>query len=271
MTFILPKTFAVVLVALLLSIFTQGISNAVAVKTGPPAEIVIDLGERVHDGQVVRGILIIDLGNPDAKPDVEDARPSGRGKRGGGGGEVTCFTTFGNGISWKVTEQYLLDTTNVNGMLDGFVESTIDTAMETWDAEVTFDIFGTRAVGVGDGPDYDTPDGRNEISFGDIAAPGAIAQTVTWYIGRGPPSGSSIVEYDIIFDDGDFDFGDAYANSAKWDLEGIAAHELGHGLGLRHPDSSCTKETMYAFASVGEFSKRDLFTGDIAGVKAVYA
>ncbi len=271
MTFILPRTFAVVLVALLLTIFTQGISNAFAVKTGPPAEIVIDLGERFHDGKVVRGILIIDLGNPDAKPDVKDARPPGRGNGGGGGGEATCVTTFGNGIRWKVNEQYLLNTNNRNEMSPAFVASTIATAMETWDIEVTYDIFGPIGEGVGDGPDYDTPDGKNEISFGDIAAPGAIAQTVTWYVGRGPPNGRSIVEYDIVFDDGDFDFGDAEFNSAKWDLEGIAAHELGHGLGLRHPDSGCTKETMYAFASVGEFSKRDLFNGDMAGVRAVYA
>ncbi len=156
-------------------------------------------------------------------------------------------------------------------MSEIFVASTIDAAMETWDTEVAFDIFGTRAAGVGDGPDYDTPDGKNEISFGEIAAPGAIAQTVTWYIGRGPPSGRSIVEYDIVFDHGDFDFGDVKEHPAKWDLESITAHELGHGLGIRHPDSSCTEETMYAFVSVGEFNKRDLFTGDIAGVKEVYA
>ena len=54
------------------------------------------------------------------------------------------------------------------------------------------------------------------------------------------------------------------------DFENIAQHELGHAFGLGHPSDTCTEETMYRFASNGETKKRDLYDGDIAGIKALY-
>ena len=41
-------------------------------------------------------------------------------------------------------------------------------------------------------------------------------------------------------------------------------------VGMEHPDSTCTLETMYAYASNGETKKQDLYTGDIAGVNHLY-
>ena len=54
------------------------------------------------------------------------------------------------------------------------------------------------------------------------------------------------------------------------DFENIAQHELGHSFGLGHPSDGCTEETMYRFASEGETKKRNLNSGDIAGIKKLY-
>ena len=54
------------------------------------------------------------------------------------------------------------------------------------------------------------------------------------------------------------------------DFHNIAQHEVGHALGLGHPDNSCTEETMYAYATEGETKKRDLHAGDIAGAVDLY-
>ena len=68
-----------------------------------------------------------------------------------------------------------------------------------------------------------------------------------------------------------FTFGDAEnSNVNVMDELGIVTHELGHAAGLGHPPSDCTDETMYAFASLGEWKKRDLHAGDIQGIVELY-
>lgn len=54
------------------------------------------------------------------------------------------------------------------------------------------------------------------------------------------------------------------------DFENIAAHEMGHSVGMGHPSGECTEETMYSTAALGETKKRDLNDGDIAGVSGLY-
>jgi predicted Zn-dependent protease len=58
------------------------------------------------------------------------------------------------------------------------------------------------------------------------------------------------------------------------DLQNIATHELGHGFGLAdlYNTQSQTQilQTMYGYASLGETMKRDLASGDIAGIRALY-
>lgn len=84
----------------------------------------------------------------------------------------------------------------------------------------------------------------------------------------GPPSQRQIVEWDMMFDDVDFDWGNGLPTTM--DFQNIATHEDGHAAGMGHPSDSCTEETMYRFAAEGEIKKRDLNTGDITGIKALY-
>ncbi len=233
-------------------------ANAVEVADG-----VFDLGTVKINGKVVQGFAFVDYKKGFAKPPWA----------GGGGGTTTstCFSVFAKGAKWKTTEQYVLDTTNIDGMGNSFVATTIDTSLNTWDNEVAFDVFGTRnTTATVDGADTASPDNKNEIFFGDIDSPGAIAVTIVWGIFAGPPSGRELVEYDMVFDDIDFDFGDATLNSSRMDLQNIATHEDGHALGLTHPADECTEETMFRFASTGETKKRTLNAGDIAGVDSLY-
>jgi hypothetical protein len=55
------------------------------------------------------------------------------------------------------------------------------------------------------------------------------------------------------------------------DLQNIATHELGHGVGLGDLDDSDNSEkTMYGYSTWGETKKRTLDLGDITGIKVLY-
>lgn len=188
---------------------------------------------------------------------------------GGSGGAVDkCYAFLGNGVKWKTTESYIVDSTNAAGLSDEFVRSKMATSLETWDSQVSFDVFGTEGTGVVDGLDTQSVDNKNEVMFGNIGEPGAIAVTIVWGIYSGPPFQRQIVEWDTMFDDVDFSWGDGLP--IVMDFQNIATHEDGHAAGMGHPSDSCTEETMYRFAAEGEIKKRDLNTGDITGIKALY-
>lgn len=192
------------------------------------------------------------------------AKPDGVGN----GGKDSCYSLLAKGAKWKVTENYIVDPANQDGLAPDFVSSVTATSLETWDQEVLADIFGSEVAGVVDGLDTSSTDGKNEVMFGDISDPNAIAVTITWGIFSGPPHGRQLVEWDAMFDDVTFDWGNA--DPAKMDFQNIATHEFGHAAGMGHPSNACTEETMFAFAQDGETKKRDLNSGDIAGIKALY-
>ena len=102
----------------------------------------------------------------------------------------------------------------------------------------------------------------------NIASTGVIAVTTTWY----NTFSGQIVEWDQVYDDVDFDWSDSSVNgvTGKMDFENISTHEIGHAVGMGHPSDSCSNETMYRYASYGEIIKRDLNTGDIAGINKLY-
>lgn len=191
----------------------------------------------------------------------------------GGGGKAvdTCYALLAKGAKWKVTEPYIVGPANIAGMTAEFVRQTTAASLATWNAQVTPAIFGSEVAGVVNGIDQIAPDGQNEVMFGNIDDPNVIAVTITWGIFGGPPQGRELVEWDAIFDNVDFAWGDANASATPvMDYQNIGTHEFGHAGGLGHPSDSCTEETMYRFASVDETKKRDLNAGDIAGIKTLY-
>jgi len=191
--------------------------------------------------------------------------------KGGSGGGEKCYTVLAKSAEWKNMENYIVNPTNTRGMSDAFVSSTFATSLASWNDASPRTIFGTEVTGAVDGIDMVSPDNKNEIMFGMIDEPGVIAVTITWGIYGGPPQGRELVEWDALFNQVTYDWGDADVElGAVMDLQNIATHEFGHAAGLGHPDSTCTGETMYAFASFDETNKRTLEAGDIAGINDLY-
>src|SRR3954468_11727362 len=107
-----------------------------------------------------------------------------------------------------------------------------------------------------------TNDGINLIMFRNAASGSAIATTYTWF------SGTRMLEADIVFWDGGFQFftGSTGCSNGFY-IEDIAAHEFGHFLGLGH--SAVTSATMFPSVSACAMGNRTLDPDDIAGVEAL--
>ena len=228
------------------------------------AKGVYHLGKVKYQGQDLEGIAFIHYAKPDS--------PGGGKKPGSAGGSTksTCYAFIANSTSWNVAEDYVLDFTNISGMSESFVSNTIQTGLKTWNDQVNGTIFGSQIAGTVDGADTVSPDDKNEVYFSEIAEPNVIAVTITWGIFSGPPAGRKLVEWDQVYDDVEFAWGNADTNTSVMDLLNIAVHELGHAAGMGHPESACTEESMFAYAAAGERKKRDLNDGDITGIKKLY-
>jgi len=230
---------------------------------------IFHIGTAIHEGKVVDGLAIFH------HRDGHDGGPGGGGPGGGpggnGGGE-DCFAFIGKGAKWKVVEDYLVDPDNTVGLNEQAVRTNIAAAVAAWNAH-TSDILGDEVSGTVDGVDTVSPDGQNEVLFGDILDENVIAVNILWGIFRGPPSDRELVEWDQMYDQDHFGWEIMNPNNpnlSKMDFLNIAAHEVGHATGMAHPDNSCTEETMYAFAALGETKKRILNSGDIAGIQELY-
>jgi hypothetical protein len=66
-------------------------------------------------------------------------------------------------------------------------------------------------------------------------------------------------------------WGDAALSPEVMDIQNIATHELGHCAGMGDVyEGLAAEETMYGYSENGELKKRDLYTGDIAGITKLY-
>lgn len=234
------------------------------------AKGIYDLGTAVENGRNVHGYAFVRYKKDFAQP----ANPgNGNGKSGNNGsGDTTstCFSFISNGAKWNTVEDYILNPSNTAGMNESFVADQIATATGLWNTQVSGTIFGSRVSGTVDGADTVSTDGKNEILFADIAETNVIAVTITWGVFSGPPFARGLVEWDQVYDDVSFSWGNADTNTGVMDMLNIAAHEVGHAAGMDHPSSTCSEETMHATASNGETKKRTLNAGDIAGIQDLY-
>jgi len=193
------------------------------------------------------------------------AKPSWAGKP--DKGDPEGFEVMLRGYKWKDTPiNYVIDAQG-SGITNVVFGSAISDAAAEWDSYTSTDLFGSYSI-VTDATFDDEQnelDGRNEFLFGDLDT-NIIAVCVTWFtrVGR------QIFEFDIMFNT-DYTWGDATSVSSVMDLQNIATHEIGHGLGLADlTDVEWELNTMFGFAGAGEIKKRTLEPGDIAGIQKLY-
>ena len=106
--------------------------------------------------------------------------------------------------------------------------------------------------------------------FGSYPDSNVIAVTVVWYTRYS----KQIVDYDVLFNTY-YTWKDCSVPgtdcSAAMDLQNIATHETGHGIGLADVyTSSCSAVTMYGYSDYGETQKRTLEQPDITSLQILY-
>ncbi len=236
---------------------------------------VFNLGFAIDlDGRLVEGYAFVwrergnGQGNGFGQGRSANARPPGVGGGNGKdkeGTESSCYAELARGAQWRGAEPFHVNDTgspvsNLRGRLEGDIGK--------WETAAGSNLIGSgfdsEAV-----VNLESVDGMNVVQFDAIADPGVIAVTNVWGIFGGPPRNRELVEWDQLYDDVDYCWAtDGNPNCMDW--SNIATHEVGHALGLGHPDLTCTEETMHRYASEGETMKRDLNAGDIAGINSLY-
>ena len=219
--------------------------------------------------------LVYAVGPPDVAQTVfvhyaKPAKPSPPAK------DNPDYKVFARWNLYELPVEYTINPSG-SGMEVSFVTSTVGLAAEEWD-DGTYSGWGGVSselfvyAGSSDKTYDDLAwssgklDGENTIVFGNYPEADVIAVTLIWYT-RGS---KQIIEFDMVFDT-DYAWGDALKSTTVMDLQNIATHELGHAVGLADLyRPTTTLETMYGYASYEEILKRDLYDGDIAGIKSLY-
>lgn len=184
-----------------------------------------------------------------------------------------CFKINSLGAKWKTPLRYGIDTTNIAGLSSSFIITNINNAYTTWKNI----LLNSNNLGIYDptiivdGANLFIPDGKNEILFGTISQSSAVAITITWGVFNSNEQNNEIVEQDIVFDDSDYDFGDAnIQGNSVIDFLSVAVHEIGHALGGLDDLTMCPDHTMFGSISFGETIKRSLEFGDRDGIRVNY-
>jgi hypothetical protein len=146
---------------------------------------------------------------------------------------------------------------------DDQVINALNQGAVVWDnagADYYFNYAGTTAS------QFQGFDGQNIIFFqqSNILGPNPIAVTFFFC------SGGNMTEWDIVFNDFYYNFWDGVTGPCigQMDIQGVSAHELGHGLGLGH--SPVNGSTMFASTGPCGTGVRTLHPDDINGIEFIY-
>ena len=259
-----------VLVTLFLSIAGIGMvtasepNNAQAEKLSLPENAVevspgfFYLGKSMDKGNVVEGYAFVHYVKPAAssKPVFDDT--------------VDINKFIYGGIKWADTMQYKVNPSG-SGLNDDVVIATLTASLETWDAAIaetpsSFELFDdtlpiTEEV-------FDSGDGINTVTWDDLGSSGIIAANYFWFYSATKEMIESDVRFNTYYD---WSVDDTCSGDIQMDLQSIATHEFGHN-GLNDLYMSPSVElTMHGWTYEScETKKRDLGTGDISGIQALY-
>jgi hypothetical protein len=241
------------------------------------ADNVFSLGLALDEerGDVVEGYAIVHRKKGYGhKPDHNPGNGKGGGK---GDSGSSCYEFLAKDVKWKISEDWIVNSSNPDGISDDSVFSILDNGITKWedaadgdaDGSVSADILGsgstTSAVL---NADTISTDGLNEVYF-DLLEEGTIGVTIVWGVFSGPPFARELREWDQVYNTF-YEWSDS-GEALKMDLDNIVTHELGHSVGLGDLyEDSCSEETMYGYGTEGEIKKRDLSAGDIEGISKLY-
>ena len=187
-------------------------SNAKKVAPG-----VYKLGKAVDNWKVVEGYAIVHYKEKFGKPGItcgngicdagENAKKCPADCSGSEPDTSSCYGVLARGAKWKSVEPYVVNPSNARGLDEIFVADNFAVDVAKWESAASVDILGDGSV------TYDVlsadevgTDGLNEVYFGSIDEPGAIAITIVWGIFGGSPKARELVEWDQIYDEADFDW-----------------------------------------------------------------
>ena len=176
----------------------------------------------------------------------------------------SCYKLMG--IKWnKLPINYVINPGTQDTKL---VTDAISAATSEWDSDTNAHLFGTYSIDSSAAFDSSASDGVNEYVFGPYPNSNVIAVTNIWYTRYG----KQIVDYDVLFNTF-YTWKDCSVTSCSnaMDLQNIATHETGHGLGLYDVyQNSCSYVTMFGYSSYGDMEKRTLAAPDITGLRLIY-
>ena len=191
---------------------------------------------------------------------------------GSAGKAPTCYKLLG--VKWNsLPVGYVINPGSSDPINVGFVTDAIAGSAKTWDIATSKKLFNDFTPAMIDyTATYDDTvedvDYRNEYVFGPISSTNVIAVTNIWYT----RFGKQIVDYDVMFNTY-YTWKNCNLESCAhaMDLQNIATHETGHGLGLGDIyTNSCSAVTMYGYSRYGETAKRSLESADIMGLQRLY-
>ena len=164
------------------------------------------------------------------------------------------------GVIWpQPTMTYYVNPANVD-LPPALIQPAVQAGADAWRLQAGRFAF---AFGGFTSQTTNTFDGINLIVFRNETSGSAIATTYSWF------SGTRIVDADIVFWDGGFQFFTGNAGCAGgFYIEDVATHEFGHALGLGH--STVAAATMFPSLSFCSQQARSLDPDDIAAVSAIY-
>lgn len=246
------------------------------------------LGERPHPRNVtrsVRGYMFLHLDHDSELALAQKDLPPPVGKklhfnkRTRSVARNQCAHPIAEGAVWKTSHGYFINAHNSQGLSSIFIETAVQRAFRRWacvvngpgvERLVIGPLLGVRLDKNGDSIRHDSPDGFNEIGFAQInGKPGTIGLTVLW--GDFEGSHPELVEFDMMFDQAHYRFGNSSEVRGVIDFEATATHEAGHAHGLDDIyEDSCSDVTMFATSNIDETKKRTLEQADIDGVFQMY-
>lgn len=191
----------------------------------------------------------------------------------------SCTSPIAAGAVWKTSRGYYINAKNAEQLTQRYVVSALAEASDAWNCilknsgrMVIGPLLAVRPSLSGNDIDITEPDGFNVVGFGSIMdKPGTVAVTTVWGIFNGPVAMREIVEFDMLYDQEHYSFGNSSVRVDVIDFGATSTHEWGHALGLDDIYSDgCSEVTMYGSSSENETKKRTLEQADQTGLSDMY-